>query len=71
MIAIMTPYIATASQKIMETRFLDETLGHLIAQPMIDGPVKNIPQAAPRIEKPNEKPSNLTVSRGQKVMVFF
>ena len=42
-IAIITPYIATASQKMTETRFFDLILGVLTAAPSKLLPVKKIP----------------------------
>ena len=42
-IAIMIPYIATASQKIMLMRFLDLILGDFTAAPQIDAPQMKIP----------------------------
>lgn len=50
--ATITPYIATASQKITLIRFLEVILGALIAAPIKLLPVMYIPQAAPRTETP-------------------
>ena len=36
--ALTTPYIATASQKITETKFLNFTLGDFIADPNREAP---------------------------------
>jgi hypothetical protein len=60
MIPIITPYIATASQKITLTRFFEVILGCLTEPANKLLPVKKIPllyfiayHAAPMIEKPN------------------
>lgn len=45
--AMITPYIATASQKIIETKFLVLILGALTPPPMMETPVEKIPIAAP------------------------
>merc|ERR1719161_1725859 len=47
--------IATASQKIMLTRFLERIRGDLIAAPTIDEPVRKMPQAAPKTDRPSAK----------------
>ena len=51
-IATITPYIATASQKITLMRFLEVIRGALMAAPIKLLPVIYIPQAAPRTETP-------------------
>ena len=56
-IAIITPYIATASQKMTEIRFFDLILGALTVAPNNETPVINIPHAAPIIEVPNARPT--------------
>lgn len=48
--AITTPYIATASQNTIETRFLVLTHGAFITDPKIAAPVVNMPQIAPIID---------------------
>lgn len=48
--AMTTPYIATASQKTIETKFLVLTLGAFITEPSIAAPVVNMPQMAPIID---------------------
>ncbi|KAL3284701.1 hypothetical protein HHI36_018850 [Cryptolaemus montrouzieri] len=45
--AIIIPYIATASQNIMETKFFVLILGDLIPAPIMLTPVVHIPIAAP------------------------
>jgi hypothetical protein len=42
-IAMMTPYIATTSQKIMEIRFFVRMRGALTPPPRIDEPVIKMP----------------------------
>lgn len=49
-IAMMIPYIATASQKMIEIRFLVLIRGALTPAPRIDEPVMKMPQAAPTTE---------------------
>lgn len=44
---MITPYIATASQKMIETKFLVLIRGALTPPPMIETPVEKIPIAAP------------------------
>ena len=53
---MMTPYIATASQKMTEIRFLDFILGVLTAAPTRVDPVINIPHDAPIIDSPRASP---------------
>jgi hypothetical protein len=53
---MITPYMATASQKIILIKFLDFILGALTAAPSRVEPVIKIPQAAPTIENPKAKP---------------
>eukprot|EP00796_Vickermania_ingenoplastis_P005490 gene5489-gene4026 len=43
--------MATASQKIMEIRFLLRMCGARMAAPLSDAPVVRMPHAAPRMEK--------------------
>ena len=51
----------------METKFLDRILGALIAAPIIDVPVRKIPQAAPITLRASERaiprPENMYGSR--------
>lgn len=51
---IIRPYIPTASQKIIDTRFLAVILGALIELPIIDEPQSEMPHAAPSIDRPRD-----------------
>lgn len=62
---MITPYIATASQKIILTRFFEVILGVFTEAARSELPVKNIPlyilkiliyHAAPRIDNPRANP---------------
>merc|ERR1719231_538177 len=55
-IAIIRPYIAVASQKITLIRFFDFVLGAFTDAPTIVEPVKNMPHAAPIIERTRAMP---------------
>eukprot|EP00825_Cyclidium_porcatum_P001120 TRINITY_DN104_c0_g1_i1.p1 TRINITY_DN104_c0_g1~~TRINITY_DN104_c0_g1_i1.p1 ORF type:complete len:194 (+),score=20.83 TRINITY_DN104_c0_g1_i1:77-658(+) len=55
-IDIITPQIATASQKITLIKFFDLILGDLTAEPNNEAPVINIPHPAPTIDVNNANP---------------
>ena len=53
--AIITPYIATASQKMTDIKFLDLIRGALTVEPNNETPVTNIPHEAPIMDVANAK----------------